>query len=129
MLLPLLTPLPHHGGRRRNARQLLEVILHIACTRQPWTQLPHVLGPLMPAATATGSGTPMAPWPASATPRCPKPTGTGNTARPPTSTRRRAADDGTPGRSGAPGGRGRNVIARTPERSSGCRRLLARGGR
>ncbi|MFF5044695.1 hypothetical protein [Streptomyces nigra] len=36
ILLPLLTPLPHHGGRRRE-RQLLEAILHITCTRQPWT--------------------------------------------------------------------------------------------
>ncbi|MGW1563379.1 transposase [Streptomyces sp. NPDC002144] len=46
ILLPLLTPLPHHGGRRRNERQLLEAILHITCTHQPWTQLPHALGPV-----------------------------------------------------------------------------------
>ncbi|MGY4983963.1 transposase [Streptomyces sp. 900105755] len=45
ILSPLLPPLPHHGGRRRSERQLLEAILHITCTHQPWTQLPHALGP------------------------------------------------------------------------------------
>ncbi|MHC3475545.1 Helicase associated domain protein [Streptomyces sp. 7R007] len=45
ILSALLTPLPHHGGRRRSQRQLLEAILHITCTHQPWTQLPHALGP------------------------------------------------------------------------------------
>ncbi|MFF4307949.1 transposase [Streptomyces sp. NPDC001601] len=45
ILSPLLPPLPHHGGRRRSERQLLEAIHHITCTHQPWTQLPHALGP------------------------------------------------------------------------------------
>ncbi|MGW5285000.1 transposase [Streptomyces collinus] len=45
ILSPLLPPLPHHGGRRRNERQLLEAILHITSTHQPWTQLPRALGP------------------------------------------------------------------------------------
>ncbi|MBA6439942.1 transposase [Streptomyces sp. GMR22] len=46
ILLPLLPPLPHHGGRRRSNRQLLEAIVHIACTGQPWNQLPQALGPV-----------------------------------------------------------------------------------
>ncbi|MET7695120.1 Helicase associated domain protein [Streptomyces sp. NPDC005483] len=45
ILSALLPPLPHHGGRRRSQRQLLEAIVHIACTGQPWTQLPQALGP------------------------------------------------------------------------------------
>ncbi|MFE2718904.1 transposase [Streptomyces mirabilis] len=45
ILSTLLPPLPHHGGRRRSERQILEAIIHIACTGQPWTQLPHTLGP------------------------------------------------------------------------------------
>ncbi|MFF2363822.1 transposase [Streptomyces sp. NPDC058122] len=40
-----LPPLAHHGGRRRDERQVLEAILHIACTQQPWAGLPQVLGP------------------------------------------------------------------------------------
>ncbi|WP_406173224.1 transposase [Streptomyces canus] len=43
-LSALLSPLPHHGGRRRSERQILEAILHIACTGRPWTQLPPALG-------------------------------------------------------------------------------------
>ncbi|MFF7763970.1 transposase [Streptomyces griseorubiginosus] len=43
-LSALLPPLPHHGGRRRSERQILEAIVHIVCTGQPWAQLPEVLG-------------------------------------------------------------------------------------
>ncbi|MFJ8086285.1 transposase [Streptomyces sp. NPDC096205] len=43
--VPLLPALPHTGGRRRNERQVLEAIVHIACTGQPWPQLPRALGP------------------------------------------------------------------------------------
>ncbi|MGV9551854.1 Helicase associated domain protein [Streptomyces ardesiacus] len=44
ILSALLSPLPHHGGRRRSERQILEAIVHIACTGQPWTHLPQALG-------------------------------------------------------------------------------------
>ncbi|MEV8597574.1 Helicase associated domain protein [Streptomyces sp. NPDC052012] len=35
----------HTGGRPRSERQILEAIVHIACTRQAWTRLPPALGP------------------------------------------------------------------------------------
>ncbi|MDX3067760.1 transposase, partial [Streptomyces sp. ND04-05B] len=44
ILSALLSPLLHHGGRRRSDRQVLEAIIHIACTGQPWTRLPQDLG-------------------------------------------------------------------------------------
>ncbi|WP_329374421.1 transposase [Streptomyces sp. NBC_01483] len=45
ILSTLLPPLPHRGGRRRSDRQILEAIIHIACTGQAWRQLPRALGP------------------------------------------------------------------------------------
>ncbi|OIJ92419.1 Helicase associated domain protein [Streptomyces monashensis] len=44
-LSPLLPPPTHTGGRPRSERQLLEAIIHIACTRQAWTRLPAALSP------------------------------------------------------------------------------------
>ncbi|MBY8844585.1 Helicase associated domain protein [Streptomyces sp. SP2-10] len=39
-------PAPSHtGGRPRSERQILEAIVHIACTAQAWTRLPPALGP------------------------------------------------------------------------------------
>ncbi len=41
-------PTPSHtGGPRRSERQILEAIVHIACTAQAWTRLPPVLGPFL----------------------------------------------------------------------------------
>jgi hypothetical protein len=41
----LLPARSHTGGRPRSERQILEAIVHIACTEQPWTRLPPALGP------------------------------------------------------------------------------------
>jgi transposase len=43
-LFVLLPPPQHSGGRRRSERQVLEAIVHIACTGRPWSQLPQLLG-------------------------------------------------------------------------------------
>jgi hypothetical protein len=43
-LSALLPPLPRNDSRFRSERQILEAIVHIACTGQPWAQLPEVLG-------------------------------------------------------------------------------------
>ena len=40
----LLPARSHPGGRPRSERQILESIVHIACTRQAWTRLPPALG-------------------------------------------------------------------------------------
>ncbi|WP_143674577.1 MULTISPECIES: Helicase associated domain protein [Streptomyces] len=40
----LLPPLSHSGGRRRCERQILEAIVHIACTKTTWRRLPQALG-------------------------------------------------------------------------------------
>ncbi|MFD6748145.1 Helicase associated domain protein [Streptomyces anthocyanicus] len=41
-----LLPAPSHsGGRPRCERQIMEAIVHVACTRQAWTRLPPALGP------------------------------------------------------------------------------------
>ncbi|MFI6567050.1 Helicase associated domain protein [Streptomyces sp. NPDC050534] len=41
-------PAPSHtGGRPRSERQILEAIIHIACTAQAWTSLPPALGPFL----------------------------------------------------------------------------------
>ncbi|WP_234436222.1 Helicase associated domain protein, partial [Streptomyces sp. NRRL S-813] len=41
----LLPARSHTGGRPRSERQVLEAIVHIACTRQAWRRIPQVLGP------------------------------------------------------------------------------------
>lgn len=41
----LLPARSHTGGRPRSERQILEAIVHIACTGQAWTRLPPALGP------------------------------------------------------------------------------------
>lgn len=41
----LLPARSHTGGRPRSERQILEAIVHIACTGQAWTRLPSALGP------------------------------------------------------------------------------------
>ncbi|MFF3467584.1 Helicase associated domain protein [Streptomyces sp. NPDC002619] len=43
----LLPTRPHTGGRPRSERQILEAIVHIACTTQAWTRLPPALGPFL----------------------------------------------------------------------------------
>ncbi|SFH04719.1 transposase [Streptomyces mirabilis] len=43
-LAKLLPSRPATHRRYRNERQILEAIIHIACTRHPWPQLPHELG-------------------------------------------------------------------------------------
>jgi hypothetical protein len=43
-LSALLPPLPRNDSRHRSERQILEAIVHIACTGQPWAQLPQALG-------------------------------------------------------------------------------------
>lgn len=43
----LLPAPPHTGGRLRSERQILEAIVHIACTAQAWTRLPPALGPFL----------------------------------------------------------------------------------
>ncbi len=44
-LSALLPPPSRTGGRCRSERQILEAIVHIACTRQAWRRLPQALGP------------------------------------------------------------------------------------
>ena len=43
----LLPARSHTGGRPRSERQILEAIVHIACTGQAWTRLPPALGPFL----------------------------------------------------------------------------------
>ena len=43
-LSPVLPALAHTGGRRRCERQILEAIVHVACTGQAWSRLPSALG-------------------------------------------------------------------------------------
>ncbi|WP_322871880.1 transposase [Streptomyces goshikiensis] len=43
-MVPLLPARSHTGGRPRCERQLLEGILHVACTEQAWSSLPAELG-------------------------------------------------------------------------------------
>ncbi|MFE9181362.1 transposase [Streptomyces sp. NPDC007126] len=39
-------PAPSHsGGCPRCERQIMEAIVHVACTGQAWTRLPSALGP------------------------------------------------------------------------------------
>ncbi|MGW0211349.1 transposase, partial [Streptomyces sp. NPDC003233] len=47
MLSDLLPARSHTGGRLRCERQLLEAIVHVACTGQAWTRLPPALGPFL----------------------------------------------------------------------------------
>src|ERR1044072_1477323 len=44
ILSALLPPPPRNDSRFRSERQILEAIVHIACTGQPWAQLPQALG-------------------------------------------------------------------------------------
>ncbi|WP_105974923.1 transposase [Streptomyces geranii] len=46
-LAPVLPAPRHTGGRPRSERQILEAIVHIACTRQAWPDLPQALGPFL----------------------------------------------------------------------------------
>ncbi|MGW4599764.1 transposase [Streptomyces sp. NPDC004457] len=47
-ILSGVLPAPSHtGGRPRSERQILEAIVHIACTAQAWTHLPPALGPFL----------------------------------------------------------------------------------
>jgi hypothetical protein len=43
-LMPLLPARPPSDGRYRSERQILEAIVHVACTQQSWPQLPQTLG-------------------------------------------------------------------------------------
>jgi transposase len=42
--MPLLPARPPSDGRYRSERQILEAIVHVACTQQSWPQLPQTLG-------------------------------------------------------------------------------------
>ncbi|AVH60886.1 hypothetical protein C4B68_39955 [Streptomyces dengpaensis] len=64
----LLPPLSHSGGRRRCERQILEAIVHIACTKTTWRRLPRLWGPLGPASSVSAAGARTAPLSASAVP-------------------------------------------------------------
>lgn len=46
-LSALLPTRSHTGGRPRSERQILEAIVHIACTGQAWPRLPPALGPFL----------------------------------------------------------------------------------
>ncbi|MFI9549768.1 transposase [Streptomyces sp. NPDC052016] len=40
----MLPARPPSDGRYRSERQILEAIVHVACTQQSWPQLPQTLG-------------------------------------------------------------------------------------
>ncbi|MEU6557959.1 Helicase associated domain protein [Streptomyces sp. NPDC046915] len=46
-LSAVLPARPHTGGRPRCDRQILEAIVHVACTGQAWSRLPPALGPFL----------------------------------------------------------------------------------